>query len=524
MEAHSNGVDDHAMSNSSDPLSSPPGSPELVPAAAIYHPSPNVVDSRSHGFSGVAPPNTAPASTTSAPNPSISASTTTASAPVPKKGGRKKKEVNPEQAAAKAIKEPKEPKKTVRKPRAPKDPNAPPPQRKRLKTEASQPPPIASIPPTDANMAIVPPAPNGSTPSRQPTKIADLVSNVQVNPQQPTTASYARAPISQGPTTPTPHTRPASSGQIFDPIRGSTVEAPPVSPTPFFVNRASASPSIKSLIDPTPPTSQPSRMSSTSLSGPQLIKSSKNSYPAPPATVMPPTSNGPTIVAPTPSKPSELEDIKPKKVDNGSAPSSSAPTPPPKQKFKEPPPLPTGSGLLSGTPWGGIQAPNEGSGAPKGSNIWLTFEIKGKENVTINFSHEVENKYGLGALNPRLAARKERQRQVALASSELEKAAGLAGSADDMSIDGSEPESNNDTDVVMKEADAPAPGKRRKRKAEDYDRHDEFIDDAELLLEEQALMAKDGFFVYSGPLLEEGERPAIERYFIILFLTYNHSC
>jgi hypothetical protein len=176
--------------------------------------------------------------------------------------------------------------------------------------------------------------------------------------------------------------------------------------------------------------------------------------------------------------------------------------------------------LLSGTPFG-IGASSEGSVAPKGSNIWLSFELKGKENVTINFAHEVESKYGLSALNPRLAARKERQRQVALASSELEKAAGLV-SADDMSIDQSEPESNNDTDVVMKDTEAPALGKRRKRKAEDYDRNDEFIDDAELLLEEQALMAKDGFFVYSGPLLEEGERPAIERFVLgILILTIS---
>jgi HPC2/ubinuclein domain-containing protein len=236
---------------------------------------------------------------------------------------------------------------------------------------------------------------------------------------------------------------------------------------------------------------------------------------------MPPTSNGNTVI-PLHSRVVEQEDAKTKKLENGSAPSSAAPTPPPKQKFKEPPPLPSGKGLLSGTPFG-IGASSDGSVAPKGSNIWLSFELKGKENVTINFAHEVESKYGLSALNPRLAARKERQRQVALASSELEKAAGLV-SADDMSIDQSEPESNNDTDVVMKDNEAPAPGKRRKRKAEDYDRNDEFIDDAELLLEEQALMAKDGFFVYSGPLLEEGERPAIERFVLsILFVTIFKS-
>lgn len=227
-------------------------------------------------------------------------------------------------------------------------------------------------------------------------------------------------------------------------------------------------------------------------------------------------SNGvPLNLVPTGSsaRTKDVEEIKLKRMEIGSVPSSAAPTPPPKSKFREPPPLPTGTGLLSGTPWGGISTPGEGGAEPsKGVNIWLSFDLKGKENVTINFAHEVEKKYGLAALNPRLAARKERQRQVALASSELEKAAGLAGSADDMSLDGSEPESNNDTDVVMKEADGEVPVKRRKRKAEDYDRNDGFIDDTEQLLEEQALMAKDGFFVYSGPLIEEGERPAVERF------------
>jgi len=53
--------------------------------------------------------------------------------------------------------------------------------------------------------------------------------------------------------------------------------------------------------------------------------------------------------------------------------------------------------------------------------------------------------------------------------------------------------------------------RRRRRKVEDYDRTDDFIDDTELAWEEQALMAKDGFFVYSGPLVVEGEKVAVER-------------
>jgi hypothetical protein len=297
---------------------------------------------------------------------------------------------------------------------------------------------------------------------------------------------------------------------MFDPIRGSTIEKPPPSPTPFMPNRASASPSIKSLIDPHPPTSQPTRV--TSASGASVPKPSPSRNPIP------------TTSTSAPSKPAE--DEKPaRKLDSG--PPSTNPTPPPAKRSKEPPPppppLPKGSGLLSGTPFGisaaGANGANGTNGVERGTNIWLSFALKGKENVTINFSHEVETKYGLSALNPRLAARKERQRQLALAGAELERQAhggtgSAAGDGDDMSLDLSEPEGGSDTDVVMKDAaDKEQPAtKKRKRKAEDYDRNDDFIDDAELLLEEQALMSKDGFFVYSGPLIDEGEKPAVERY------------
>ena len=95
--------------------------------------------------------------------------------------------------------------------------------------------------------------------------------------------------------------------------------------------------------------------------------------------------------------------------------------------------------------------------------------------------------------------------------------------ADDESLDAAEPES----DVEMRDAGdagstASAPGekRRRKKRAEDYDRNDEFIDDTELAWEHQALMAKDGFFVYSGPLITEGDKPTVERY--VLVTTSSH--
>jgi HPC2 and ubinuclein domain len=163
-----------------------------------------------------------------------------------------------------------------------------------------------------------------------------------------------------------------------------------------------------------------------------------------------------------------------------------------------------------------------------GANIWLTFPLKGQHNVTINFAREVERKYGFAALHPRLEARKQRQRQLALAAGELEKAQGLSH-GDDMSVDLSEPDSNVEMGGTSDAPDSNVgtngeqPKKRRKRRQEDYDRNDDFIDDTEMAWEEQALMAKDGFFVYSGPLVAEGEKPAIERYVSLIRCSFSYN-
>lgn len=44
-----------------------------------------------------------------------------------------------------------------------------------------------------------------------------------------------------------------------------------------------------------------------------------------------------------------------------------------------------------------------------------------------------------------------------------------------------------------------------------YDTEDPFIDDTELLWEEQRAATKDGFFVYFGPLIEKGHYASLER-------------
>lgn len=78
-------------------------------------------------------------------------------------------------------------------------------------------------------------------------------------------------------------------------------------------------------------------------------------------------------------------------------------------------------------------------------------------------------------------------------------------------------ESDPDGDIsmggVVTAPEEPTDGKkkRRKKKIEEYDRDDPFVDDSELVWQEQAAASKDGFFVYSGPLVAEGEKVQVER-------------
>ena len=109
---------------------------------------------------------------------------------------------------------------------------------------------------------------------------------------------------------------------------------------------------------------------------------------------------------------------------------------------------------------------------------------------------------------------------------------------EDMSVD-IDRDSDNDGDIAMSGlnggagtgvnsgTDGPGPKKRRKRKVEEYDQEDPFVDDSEMAWEAQAAASKDGFFVYCGPLVPEGEKPAVERYSLsqctlrIQMLTYS---
>lgn len=166
----------------------------------------------------------------------------------------------------------------------------------------------------------------------------------------------------------------------------------------------------------------------------------------------------------------------------------------------------------------------------------LYVPLNGEVNKVVNFARMAEEQYGFDALYPRLAAQRERLARVAAAGAALEnanKAANNAGrsgsggqSADDMSVDGTDGEGEGGGDCSNVEMGGmgstgegakPTQPKKRKMKEDQYNKEDPFIDDSELAWEEQAAASKDGFFVYSGPLVPEGEKPTIERYVYLLF-------
>jgi hypothetical protein len=149
--------------------------------------------------------------------------------------------------------------------------------------------------------------------------------------------------------------------------------------------------------------------------------------------------------------------------------------------------------------------------------IVLQIPIKGASNHYINFTKLAEERYGWDALHPRLAAQRDRLARVAAAGAALEKNGGHKESGDDMSLDVSDGEGSNVEMGGMSDGRTGTDGaskkvvKKRKMKEDDYDKDDGFVDDTDLLWEEQAAASVDGFFVYFGPLVPEGEKPSLER-------------
>lgn len=132
-----------------------------------------------------------------------------------------------------------------------------------------------------------------------------------------------------------------------------------------------------------------------------------------------------------------------------------------------------------------------------------------------NFMKEVEAKYGFDVAYPRLAEHKKRMAHMASLGAALE-GIGLNSSNDDMPLDDSDGESNMDVDMGRNgggqdEDSAAGTKKKRRAKANEYDKTDDFIDDAEQAWEEQALASRDGYFVWMGPLVNDDDKAAADK-------------
>lgn len=225
--------------------------------------------------------------------------------------------------------------------------------------------------------------------------------------------------------------------------------------------------------------------------------------------------------------------------------SSRAHSPKPPRQKEPAVALPLGNGLLSNAMFGGVDdiyVP--GKTAP---TVILHVSLKDCSHKYVNFARMAEERYGFNALHPRLAASRERLARVAAAGAAIELASkgarnsGSGLSADDMSVDLSDHEGGGDDSNIemggMSMQDVMRSGgegseatlvkkvtKKRTTKEDRYDKDDPFVDDTELAWEEQAAASKDGFFVYSGPLVPEGEQANIERYVVLqscLFSKYK---
>ena len=207
--------------------------------------------------------------------------------------------------------------------------------------------------------------------------------------------------------------------------------------------------------------------------------------------------------------------------------STASHSPKPSRALKEAPvALPgAGSGLLSGSVFGSSGLDSAAGSAPSAPTVVLDIPLTGESNQYINFSELAEKRYGFNALHPRLAAQRKRLADVAALGAAIENSHknGSGMSTDEKSVDLSNDE-GEDSNVEMGGMNGPTksgedtgeptakPRKKRMMKEDMYDKDDGFVDDTELAWEEQAAVSKDGFFVYSGLLVPEGEEAKVERY------------
>ncbi|KAI5466461.1 hypothetical protein BGZ63DRAFT_420946 [Mariannaea sp. PMI_226] len=446
--------------------------------------------------------------------------------------------------------------KAARKPRKSRDPSAPPVQRKRKMTSAGD---TDTDAPSDRSFAAI---------VSRPPRVSDISNFTASSPSQPAHHQHQPSqpeqryspkipkrdhfpgsmqsilnsdPPSQPPPQASPPTTTAvpvrTSGQSYDPIRGKIdpVRESIVSHNPYGSTQgsprppsqmANRSPTIASLLEPTaPPTVSPSHTHSTYPPPVQSRYQTQESS-VPPS----PSSNARGLSTPTPS----VRPLAP-------AASKNPPPPPPPPPAQRPVIRESNFTTISNGPIKRVspkQKPHTGVSTPKTDNlddlqesegrsildfgrakpgeeqaaptIVLTIPIKpGDTNKYVNFMRMAEESYGWDALHPRQAANRDRKARIAAAAASLEKTESGRESGDEMSVDLSDGEASNPENGGTSGPDAQAkPKKKRNFKEDQYDVDDDFVDDSELLWEAQAAASRDGFFVYSGPLVPEVEKPA----------------
>ncbi|WPH04133.1 Hypothetical protein R9X50_00701800 [Acrodontium crateriforme] len=546
--------DDARSTLSSSSISSPPASPQNVsdeirvatrltpklPNSATSTPQPapavnGLVDT--HASAPATPFNTSTSNYSSAANG--------ANSDKPKRQRKKKDAVDADgKPVDDATKLPKE--KKPRKPREPKDKSATAANatgpRKKQKIEATKPEP--DVPVNARQPTIMEMVNSFAGPPPKPAANDTNKPNIVPRPPPvPNPSDSINKALGLPPSSKSATPRPASSGQNYDPIRGydpvrsASMETSQTRPAHLLnpsisahLNRASASPSIASLIDP-PSIAKTSAPVNTYPAQSTLLQPHVQSQPRSPAqskstpvtTNLSPQQLSPPVaksnLAPPVATLDGTMDIDmscdapkpPVSVKEQSKTSSPAPTP--KAARPTPPPAPkgTGSGLLSSSSLFGGPSTSDTT-ERKGVNIDIHIPLNPKGGNTINMAQEIAKKYGRDAINPRAAAHRARLLEVAAAANKID------GGDDEMSLD--DLSDMDDSNVEMGGMDDEAntatagedgkPKKPRKKKQEEYDKDDDFIDDTELAWQEHAAVAKDGFFVYSGPLVPVGTDAQIE--------------
>ncbi|KAI1259725.1 hypothetical protein F5Y18DRAFT_433034 [Xylariaceae sp. FL1019] len=476
--------------------------------------------------------------------------------PGPKPGSRiKRNSTNPDEGTEK-------PKRA----RKPKDPNAPPTQRKRKTTVppdgegVDTPPRAVSMGITGIPVQAIPRQskitemtnPMGrfeATPQREPKRESLPGSMSNILNAEPERDPYHQQRESQAPSRPS--ITPRTSGTAYDPIRSSnydpiretmvthsypnTMGSPRGPTTSNVINRASASPSIASLVDP--PVQQkiispvPSHNSFALGQQQSLVQgqvqsrqnkeSASTSVPASPnpfrRDFIPPPAPKPQAPPGEMRKPamplstlaaSNIQ-IRPTSITTIGAgakrsaskkdsATSSSPRMHPSKDSLETVPGANGRSILDF----GKAEPGAELVVP---SIILNIPLNGETNKYINFMRMAEDQYGWDALHPRQAEHKARKARIAAASAALA-VNDSSREGDEMSVDESD---NDDSNIEMGGTSGPDKPVKKKRhfKEDEYDKEDDFVDDSEMLWEEQAAASRDGFFVYSGPLVPEVEKP-----------------